>query len=317
MNNITNQIYSLEKETLENFKLSKSNNTLRNYKSDFEDFKKFCSKFNFNPLPANPKFVTLYLTNLSKQNKFSTIKRRLASLSAIHKLKGFYLDIKNPLIVENLNGIKRAIGIKQIPKKPLLINNLVKIINYIDEQIVNNKILYRDKVILLLAFSGGFRRSEIVNLNFEDLEFVQEGLIINLKKSKNDQYGEGMRKAIPYFLTRKYCPVYNLTEFLKLNKIDSGPIFRRFRKGKIMTDKRLTDQSLALIIKYYLSKIGLEESHYSGHSLRSGFATSAASSGADERSIMSMTGHKTVQMVRRYIKDGELFKNNPLNKIKL
>jgi integrase len=167
----------------------------------------------------------------------------------------------------------------------------------------------------LLGFAGGFRRSELTNLNYEDLDFVNEGIKINIKKSKTDQFGEGMIKAIPYFNNNEFCPVINLKKMLKICKIDTGGIFRRISKsGKILSNS-LTDQNVALILKKYLTIAGLDNINFSGHSLRSGFATASAESGADERSIMNMTGHKSTEMVRRYIKESNLFKNNPLNKI--
>ena len=126
-----------------------------------------------------------------------------------------------------------------------------------------------------------------------------------------------MLKGLPYFTNENYCPVVNLKKWLEISKIKSGPIFRRFSKGLSLSDKRLTDQSVVLLLKYYLRLAGIENKNFSGHSLRSGFATVAAESGADERSIMAMTGHKTTQMVRRYIRDANLFKNNALNKIKI
>ena len=126
-----------------------------------------------------------------------------------------------------------------------------------------------------------------------------------------------MIKGIPYFNDKNYCPVSNLKKWLEISKIKSGPIFRRFSKGSSLTDKRLTDQSVVLLIKEYLNLAGIENKNFAGHSLRSGFATVAAESGADERSIMAMTGHKTTQMVRRYIREANLFKNNALNKVKL
>jgi integrase len=126
-----------------------------------------------------------------------------------------------------------------------------------------------------------------------------------------------MIKGLPYFTNENYCPVINLKKWLELSNIKSGPIFRRFTKGSSLTSNRLTDQTVVLLIKSYLNLAGIENSNYSGHSLRSGFATVAAESGADERSIMAMTGHKTTQMVRRYIKEANIFKNNALNKIKI
>ena len=126
-----------------------------------------------------------------------------------------------------------------------------------------------------------------------------------------------MIKGLPYFNDQNYCPVINLKNWLEISNIKTGPIFRRFSKGSNLTEKRLTDQSVALLIKEYLSLAGIENKNFAAHSLRSGFATAAADAGADERSIMAMTGHKTTQMVRRYIREANIFKNNALNKIKI
>jgi integrase len=235
----------------------------------------------------------------------------------VHKLKGHYLDTKHPIIVENLMGIRRVKGSIQKGKKPILINHLKLVINAINEKKVEENKKLRDKSIILIGFSGGFRRSELISIDYEDLEFVPEGLKISIRRSKTDQFGEGMIKGIPYFSNEIYCPIVNLKKWLDISKIKSGPIFRRFSKGSSLTDARLSDQSVVLLMKEYLNLAGIENKNFAGHSLRSGFATVAAEAGADERSIMAMTGHKTTQMVRRYIKEANLFKNNALNKVKL
>ena len=175
----------------------------------------------------------------------------------------------------------------------------------------------RDRSIILIGFSGGFRRNEIVSLDYDDLDFVSEGLKITLKRSKTDQFGECYLKGLPYFENSKYCPVISVHKWLNISKINSGSLFRRFTKGSKLTNSRLTDQTVALLIKEYLKLAGIDNKNYSGHSLRSGFATSAAESGAEERNIMAMTGHKSTEMVRKYIKEANLFKNNALNKIKI
>ena len=305
MNEVLTNIKSLEIETLKNLKNSKAKNTLRAYQADFRDFSIFCSKNVFNSIPTEPKILSLYLTHLSATSKFSTLKRRIASISVVHKMKGHYLDTKHPIVMENLHGIKRAKGTKQLGKKPILINDLKSIINAIDEFNKIEKKKLRDKAILLVGFSGGFRRSELVEIEYDDVEFVSEGVKIFIKRSKTDQSGEGMIKAIPYFENKNFCPVVNLKKWIDYSVIKSGKIFN------------ISDKSVALIIKKYASLSGLDPNKYGGHSLRSGFATSTAESGAEERNIMAMTGHKTTQMVRRYIKDANLFKNNALNKIKI
>ena len=202
-------------------------------------------------------------------------------------------------------------------KKPILINHLKQIINVINNQDIEEIVKQRNKTMILIGFGGGFRRTEIISIDQEDLEFVNEGVKIIVRRSKTDQFGEGMIKGLPYFPNETYCPVINLKNWLKISKIKTGPIFRRFTKGSSLTKHRLTDQSVVLIIKNCLRLAGIENHNFSGHSLRSGFATVAAESGADERSIMAMTGHKNTQMVRRYIREANIFKNNALNKVKI
>ena len=301
MNNIITDVKNLELETLKNLKNSKSNNTLKAYQSDFKDFTAFCIKNGLSSIPTQPKILAIYITHLSKTSKFSTLKRRIASISVIHKLKGHYLDTKHPIIMENLHGIKRTLGSRQIAKKPILINDLKLIVKAIDKKKV------RDKALILIGFAGGFRRSELVNIDYNDLEFVPEGVKILIKRSKTDQSGEGNIKAIPYFNNQEFCPVIALKSFINVK-------FENLKEGKIFN---LSDKSVALIIKRYAEKAGLDSTKYAGHSLRSGFATTAAEFGAEERNIMAMTGHKTTQMVRRYIHEANLFKNNALNKIKI
>ena len=304
MSDLVTDVKSLELETLNNLKSSKSLNTLRAYKADYKDFASFCIKNGFKPMPSEPKIITLYLTHLSKSSKFSTLKRRLASISVIHKLSGHYIDVKHPMITENLMGIKRILGSHQKAKKPILINDLKLIINLVDkEKSETNR--FKNRALILVGFAGGFRRSELVAILYEDLDFVPEGVKIFVKRSKTDQSGEGMTKGIPYFTNPEYCPVVSLKKWIEKSEIKSGKIFD------------ISDKSVALTIKKYAALAGLDSNKYSGHSLRSGFATSTAELGAEERSIMAMTGHKTTQMVRRYIQEANLFKNNALNKIKI
>jgi site-specific recombinase XerD len=305
MSNIVKDLSSIELETLDNIRSSKSANTIRAYKSDFNHFVDFCKKNNLKSLPADPKIVSFYITHLSLNSKVSTLKRRLASISVIHKLKGHYIDIKHPLIIENLMGIQRKKGVFQKSKNPILVNELREIINIIEKNNTNELKKIRDKALILIGFSGGFRRSELVNIDLDDIEFTKEGVKIFIKRSKTDQSGEGKTKAIPYFKEKSFCPVIFLKQWIEISKIQKGLIFN------------ISDKMVALLIKRYISKAGFDSKKYSGHSLRSGFATVAADSGADEKSIMNMTGHKTTQMVRRYIKESNLFKNNPLNKINL
>lgn len=306
MSDLVKDIVSIELETLNNIKSSKSLNTIRAYKSDFKDFSNFCKKNNFKSLPADPKIVSFYITHLSSISKVSTLKRRLASISVVHKIKGFYIDIKHPLIIENFMGIQRKLGVFQKSKKPILINELKEIIKTIESTEKNEIKKIRNKALILVGFAGGFRRSELVNIKLDDLEFTKEGLKIFIQRSKTDQSGEGMTKAIPYFKDKNFCPVVSIKKWIEIIKN---------KTNSLIFD--ISDKMVAVLIKKYLQKAGFDNTKYSGHSLRSGFATVAADHGADEKSIMNMTGHKSSTMVRRYIKEINLFKNNPLNKISL
>jgi site-specific recombinase XerD len=208
--------------------------------------------------------------------------------------------------MENFMGIQRKLGVFQKSKKPILINELKEIIKKIETTEKNEIKKIRNKALILVGFAGGFRRSELVNLKLDDLEFTKEGLKIFIQRSKNDQSGEGMTKAIPYFKDKNFCPVVSIKNWIEIIKN---------KTNSLIFD--ISDKMVAVLIKKYLQKAGFDNTKYSGHSLRSGFATVAADHGADEKSIMNMTGHKSSSMVRRYIKETNLFKNNPLNKISL
>ena len=253
MNNIITDLKALQEETLLNLQSSKANNTIRAYKSDFKDFGLFCAQNAFKSLPSEPKIVSLYLTYLSsKDAKISTLKRRLVSIGVIHRLKGHYLDTKHPSIIENIIGIRRRKGSIQKRKKPILISQLKALINVIDQQKNEDIKKLRNRSIILIGFSGGFRRNEIVSLDYNDLDFVEEGLKIHIRRSKTDQFGEGLVKALPYFDNSRYCPVVSLKKWLEISKISSGALFRRFSKGSKLSEHRLTDQTVALLIKQYL-----------------------------------------------------------------
>ena len=174
MNDLITDVKSLELETLKNLRSSKAQNTLRAYKADYKDFAGFCIKNGFRPMPSEPKVITLYLTNLSKTSKFSTLKRRLASISVIHKISGHYIDVKHPMITENLMGIKRILGSYQKSKKPISVNELKLIVNIIDKD-ENEKRKAKNKALILVGFAGGFRRSELVAVQHEDIKWKPLG----------------------------------------------------------------------------------------------------------------------------------------------
>jgi len=166
----------------------------------------------------------------------------------------------------------------------------------------------------LVSFAGGLRRSEIVAINVEDLEFVREGLILTLRKSKTDQEAVGRRIGIP-FARGRWCPVLELRVWLDLIETNCGPVFRSVRKGGAMQHNRLSGEAVSISIKKYVSAIDLNPSSYSGHSLRAGFVTSAAKAGISNHRIRAQTGHASDVSMSRYIREGELFEGNAAGRL--
>jgi integrase len=283
---------------------AKAENTRRAYRSDWRDFEAWCVKHNLIPLPAAPETVALYVSELAQSKKVATIQRRAASISEAHQAAGQESPTRAAAVRALLSGIRRAKGTAPTVKRPALAEDLRKMIARIPE----GPLGLRDRALLLVGFAGAFRRSELVALNCEDLEFTGEGLVVTLRRSKTDPEGQGRKIGIPHGSTDS-CPVRALGAWLTAAAIDSGPLFRSInRHGRI--GGRLSDKAVALVVKRRVLAAGLDPERYSGHSLRAGLATSAAAAGASERSIMLQTGHRSVAMVRRYIREGELFRDN-------
>ena len=162
---------------------------------------------------------------------------------------------------------------------------------------------------LLIGFAGGLRRSELVGLDIADLEFVREGLIVTLRRSKTDQVGRGRRIGIPHARGR-WCPVREVQGWTAAAGIEAGPMFRSLRKGGFIAADRLSGEAVSALIKRHVRRIGLDPSTFSGHSLRAGFVTSAARAGIATHLIRAQTGHASDATMSRYIREGSLFRGN-------
>jgi integrase len=285
-------------------------NTRRAYATDWNHFRNWCQKRSRGPLPASPETVSAYLAALAKTHAIATLRRRLTTVSKIHRTAG-KVDPRDDQRVKQLwRGILRSKGEAQRGKKPLLVDDLRKMVDALPQTVQGS----RDRALLLLGFAGGLRRHELVALDVEDLEAVDEGFVVHLRRSKTDQTGKGLKKGIPYGKAAKTCPVRAVVSWLREAEIYEGPVFRPLSKHDTPRRTRLTAQSVALVVKKAFRLIGKRPRDFSAHSLRSGLVTAAAIGGADERTIMKHTGHKSVQMVRRYIRDANLFRNNPATK---
>jgi integrase len=203
-------------------------------------------------------------------------------------------------------GIRRTLGTAQEAKTPILVDDLRRML----AGLPGNLLGVRDRVLLLIGFCGAFRRSELVALDAADVAVTRDGLVVSIRRSKTDQEGEGRKIGIPYASHVETCPVRSLQDWLEKSSITAGPLFRPIDRFGRMASIRLSGAAVGEIVKRYAAAVGLDATEFAGHSLRSGLATSAAAAGASERSIMRQTGHRSEKMVRRYIKDGSLFREN-------
>jgi site-specific recombinase XerD len=286
---------------------SKSPNTRRAYKSDWKAFTGWCRTWGFEALPARPEVVAMFVSHLAGSGKkVSSISRMLVSISQAHKFAGLDSPTSAQTVRETVKGIKRSLGTAQRQKAPLMAEQLRVLVQLIPDGLLGA----RNKALLLLGFSMAARRTELVAVDVEDLAFTSEGLIVNIRKSKTDPEGKGRQVGVPYGSSAVSCPVRAVKSWMEAACITTGPIFRGVGRWGNPEPRRLNDRAVARIVQQYTALIGLNSGDFAGHSLRSGLASSAAKAGRSERSIMDQTGHKSLNMVRRYVRLGNLFTSN-------
>jgi integrase len=292
---------------------SKAENTLRGYRTDWRHFCEWCDSHQLGPLPASPDVVAAYIAECAGRLKVGSIQRRLNAIAEAHKAMGLDSPTSSGMVRNTLKGIKRTMGTAAVQKAAALTDDIRAMVAATDAGLIGA----RDRALILLGFAGAFRRSELVGLDVEDCTFGKDGLTIMLRRSKTDQDGAGRKIGIPYGANPETCPVRVLQDWMEQAAITGGPLFRSLnRHGQAQPD-RLSGIDVARVVKKLAVRAGLDAVKYAGHSLRAGHATSAAIAGASERSIMSQTGHRSVQMVRRYIRDGSLFRENSAGKLGL
>ena len=289
---------------------SKAENTIRGYQSDWRDFCKWCDAHGACPLPATPDTVASYIAECAGRLKVGSIQRRLNAIAEAHKAMGLESPTHSALVKNVVKGIRRTKGTATVQKTPTLIDDIRAMVDAADAGLIGA----RDRALILLGFAGAFRRSELVGLNIEDCAFGKDGLTITLRRSKTDQEGQGRKIGIPYGSNPATCPVRVVQAWIEHVGIVTGPVFRSIHRHGRIQSGRLAGADVARIVKKLVQRAGLDPAKYAGHSLRAGHATSAAIAGASERSIMNQTGHRSVQMVRRYIRDGSLFRENSAGK---
>ena len=283
--------------------------TLRAYRTDFEDFVRFCAEHDLAHLPATPTTVALYIAVRASSLRSATITRRLTSITKAHQAAGFEASPASShhfVVSETLKGIRRLIGTAQEGKAPLLTSDIRRIVASCPETLSG----LRDRALILVGFAGAFRRSELAAIDFAHLAFTQDGLVIDLRRSKTDQEAAGRKVGIPFGTDEATCPVRALRHWLAASGIPSGAVFRGVNRHGKLSHRGLHKDCVGWILKVAASRAGLKPEPLGGHSLRAGCVTQAAMNGVSERDIMRQTGHKSAEMLARYIRIGEIFTRN-------
>ena len=298
----------------EYFRAAQAENTRRAYASDWKHFSAWCRAAGQASLPAAPETVVLYLSTLAETAKVSTLTRRISAISQAHQAANRETPTAHLMVRKLMAGIRRQKGTAQIGKRPLATADVRELLAPLDSRRILD---VRDRALLLAGFAGAFRRSELVGLDVTDLEFNGAGLIVNIRRSKTDQEGQGRRVGIPYGSNPATCPVRALEGWLAILGADEGPVFRAINRHGQLAGRRLTAQSVALVIKRLAAAAGMETKDLAGHSLRAGLATAAAAAGVPERAIMAQTGHRSLATLRKYIREGSLFLENAAARVGL
>ena len=294
---------------------SKAENSRRAYRSDWRQFESWCRSHGLASLPATPETVALYLTALAADHKPASLQRKLTSITKAHQAANVSspASMQFAVVSETLKGIRRTVGTAQPGKEPLLTADIRRVLDALDDDLAG----CRDRALLLVGFAGGFRRSELVSLDAADVSQTDDGLVIRVRRSKTDPEGKGTAVALPYGSTAATCPVRSYRAWITAAGIQNGPAFRSVDRHGRVGRGRMNAGSVARLIKRAAEAAGLDPASYAGHSLRAGFATQAFLNGAAEVSIMRQTRHRSLNTLRKYIRDRSLFRDNPAARLGL
>lgn len=291
-----------------------SENTKKAYRSDWRHFDSWCHQNELESLPATPETVASYISALaSGQNQAnksyaaSTIQRRLTSLRVVHQTQNHEDPTDDERVEKVWQGIRRdnEVQTKQVGRKALLSSEIHQVVDAIDTDNLKGK---RDRALVLIGFATGMRRSELVSVTVENLHFKDEGLVIDVPKSKTDQEGEGRQASVHY--GDDYCPVYAVKNWLEEADIENGPVFRSIDRWGNVGDTALSGRSVTRMLKQRASDVGLEPARIGAHSLRAGHITQRKLAGESNESIMIQTGHSSKSTLRRYDRRAKVFRHD-------
>lgn len=288
-------------------------NTKRAIENDWKSFHTFCKEHRYETLPTSPEAIIEYITQMSSTSKSSTIERRLATIGRVHRLMGHTSPCQHPAVKAVWKGIRQTNGVKKEGKAPLLLEHVKLILQGMPKQQICD---IRNRALLLIGFSAGLRRSELCSMTREQVKITEDGLVVELGRTKTDQEGKGRAIAIPKNNNPSYCAVDAFKSFLVSRGDAPGPLWLRSYKNRHFQGEPITEFWLSKLVKAWVGKIGLDADQYSGHSLRVGLVTSLAMAGVDLFEIQRFVGHGKVETTLRYVRIAEMFTNNPHTKLR-
>ena len=287
---------------------SRAKSTWLAYRSDWQQFESWCGTVGLATLPAEPETIAMFVASQAARGLSpSTLTQRLAAIRLVHLGAGHPSPHNTIQVTEVMRGIRREWGKPPNRKAPAIDQVIKQMVDTVGQETAKGQ---RDRALLLFGFAGAFRRSELVALNTWNLEYRDEGVKITIEASKTDQEAQGQTIAMVRQPNSPYCPVRALNDWLTVAKIKRGALFVRMHRGDNVGKARLSAQSVAIIVKDYANKVGLDSAQYSGHSLRRGFLTSAARNHASIFKMADQSRHKSLDVLRQYVQEEEMFENN-------
>ena len=300
-------LQDLAEQAVEFAEASLSPGTRRKYATAWRLFESWCNQAGLPALSATPETLAMYLTHRTQQGRrVSTIEVDLAAIAAAHESAGFDNPAQARLVRAVLSGVRRRVGVRPTQKAPVTVAQLRKMVAGLP---ATNRGA-RDHLVLVLGLASAMRRSELVALRVEDVQDVEDGLRVLIRRSKTDQIGAGRVIGVPYGSHPRTCPVRVLRAWLAVSEISSGALLRSVDRADRIEDRPMSGRAVARCVQRAARSVGLDPASLGGHSLRAGFATAAARGGASERAIAKQTGHRSMQVLRGYIREGELFTDN-------
>jgi integrase len=309
------EVSALSAEAKDYAREASAANTRRAYRAAWQDFTAWCEEAGRSALPASPETVGTFLAARATTHKASSLNMRLVAIGQAHRLAGHRLDAGHPAIRETMKGIRRTHGTAPAKKDAAVSAVIRDAVDGLAKQPGLRPL--RDRALLLVGFAAALRRSELVALDVADVAFVAEGLILTLRRAKTDQEGRGAEIAIPFGSSERTCPVLTLGAWLKASGVEAGAVFRSVNRHGGLGAARLTDQVVALAVKAAVEAAGYDPAPYAGHSLRSGFITTAARAGVPETHIQNQSRHRSLPVLRGYIRRGSLFVDNAAARVGL